>query len=133
MSKEIIEQLNEAQKLALVNNGNLFCWRTFLTGWVRKLTNFVFETILSPEFLVWVIFTVIFFSFYAKDKEIMPLLIYAGISVIFIIARSVRHVLENKTTLEIKAQANASANAALTGNISELVKTTVEKIREEKS
>ena len=126
MSKEEVEELTPAQKFVLINNGNVFCWKTFLTGWAKKFTNFIFETILSPEFLVWVVFTIIFFSYYTEAKELMPLLIYAGISIVFIIARSIRHVLEHKTTLAIQMSASASATAALTGDIATMAKTAIE-------
>ena len=135
MEKEEIERLTAAQKFALVENGNVFCWKTFKTKLVKKVVNFFFDVILSAEFLVWVFFTIPFFHAMFRQKlwkEIFLWLIYAGISIIFIIARSVRIVLEQKTTLEIKAQATASATAAITGSISELTGKVVDKIKGEK-
>jgi len=131
MKKKEDDNLTNVQKIALIREGKIFCPNTFFTGIAKKFVNFLFETILSPEFLVWAAFSFAFF-FAVFKYELYTLmwiwLIYAGISFIFIVARSIRHLLENKTTLEIKAQASASATAALTGSISELAGTVIDKI-----
>jgi len=132
MNKDEIKNLSKEEKLELVNNGNLFCKQKFRTGLTKKLVNFFFEVMLSAEFLVWVVFTVLFiFALFKFNLAAVTWiwLVYFGISVIFIIARSIRVVLEQKTTLAIQANATASVTTAITGSISDLIGTVFDKIK----
>jgi len=129
MSKDEVKQLTAEQHRALIETGNIFCWRKCLTGLAKKFINFIFDIILSSEFLVWVAFTIAFFFalFYFKlGKNQWIWMIYMIISIVFIVARSLRVVLEQKTTLEIKMAAEAKATAALTGDVSNIAKTAID-------
>ena len=110
MSKEEIEELTKEEKLTLVEKGHLFCARTFFTGLVRKFVNFIFETILSAEFLVLILFSVAFFQ--ATSIDLGLWIVYGVVCVIFIIAKPLKHLINEKTTLNMNASfgANASIN-----------------------
>ena len=112
MNKEEVEKLSKEEKLTLVREGKLFCVRTFIAGIVRKMVNFIFEVILSREFIVFAIFSIAFYKT-SEPKLIWHWVCYAAVGVVFILAQAIRVLLKEKTTLDIKANANVSAAAAL--------------------
>ena len=111
MSKDEIDELTKDEKLHLVNTGHLFCIRTFLVGLVRKFINFIFETILSAEALVFAAFSVAFFM--ETLKTIFMWITYGVIAIVFIIAKPLKNLINEKTTLNINAEAKVGASAAL--------------------
>ena len=132
MSKNEVKELSAEERLKLVQAGNLFCGQKFLTGLVKKFINFIFETICSSEFIVFLLFTIAFFIailHFELIKEPWLWGIYGGMGVIFMIARSIRVVLEQKTTLAIQANATANVTTAITGSVSEILKTAISEIK----
>jgi len=111
LSKEELEKLSKEEKLELVNKGYLFCTRRLTTGLVKKFVNFIFETILSPEFIVFACFSIAFFS--EDKKENIHWVVYGIISFIFIVARALRTLIGDKTTVNVNANATVGATAAL--------------------
>ena len=136
MNKQNEKELSAEERLRLVQTGNLFCGQKFFTGLIKKFVNFIFETICSSEFIVFAIFSVAFFcALFIFDLVTAVWLwgIYAGVGIIFIVARSIRIVLEQKTTLAIQANATASVTTAITGSVSEILKTALNEIKKEKN
>jgi len=132
MGKDEVKELSTEERLKLIQSGSLFCGQKFLTGLVKKFINFIFETICSSEFIVFAIFSVAFFSalfIFNFATAVWLWGIYAGVGVIFIIARSIRIVLEQKTTLAIQANATASVTTAITGSVSEILKTVISEVK----
>ena len=128
MSKKEVEKLSNEDRIKLVNSGNIFCIRKFLTGFIKKVVNFIFEIVLSAEFLVWTAFSIAFFFAMFKFSLASMMwiwLVYAGISIVFIIARSIRIVLEQKTTLELKMQASTS----ITGDLNQIAQQALDNIK----
>jgi len=105
MSKEEVEKLTYEQKIDLIRNGNLWCGKTFLIGLIKKVFNIIF----SREFLVFsiVTFGMWFFDLF-KDKTYF--IGYLVLSVVFIIAESLKILIEQKTTMSINANVGASIN-----------------------
>ena len=124
MSKDEVKQLSKEEKLTLVNSGNLFCIRTFLTGIARKFVNFIFETILSREFIVFII--VMLFFLKEKEKPMWLWICFVSVGIVFIIAQALNYLLRNKTTLNIDHKTNLGASVALTGDVSNIAKTAID-------
>jgi len=132
MCKDDVKELSMEERLRLVKEGHLYCGKTFVVGLIRKLVNFIFETVCSSEFIVFAVFSIAFFSalfIFNLAHFVWIWGIYAGVGVIFIVARSIRVVLEQKTTLAIQANANANMSAVVTGSVSEILKAAAEEIK----
>jgi len=128
MSKDEIKDLSKDEKLTLVNAGNIFCIRKFATGLVKKVINFIFEIILSAEFLVWMIFTIAFF--HETTKEMWMWIAYGLIAIVFILAKPLKHLIKEKTNLNIDHKTTLGATAALNvvGDLNKAAQQVVENI-----
>jgi len=127
MSKEEIEKLSKDEKLYLVSTGHLFCVRTFIVGLIRKFINFIFETILSAEALVFAAFSVAFFMEDNNDKFIW--LIYGLIAIVFILAKPLKNLINEKTTLNINAEAKVGAALNVAGDLNKAADQIIEGVK----
>ena len=102
MNKEEVKKLTYKQKIDLIRNGNLWCWKTFWIGIVSRLQKIIF----TREFAVFVIYTIAMWQFdlFKKDNG---LIFYTIISGLFILVESLRILIEHKTTMNITADFGA--------------------------
>ena len=105
MSNDDIEHLTYEQKIDLIRGGNMWCWKTFWIGVVSRLQKIIF----SREFVVFVIFTVLFFLF-AKKDELGYWIVYGSIGLVFIIAEALRELFGKNTKLNLEGKASLNIN-----------------------
>jgi len=96
------QELTYKQKLDLIRNGNLWCWKTFWVGIVSRLQKIIF----SREFVVFVIYTIAMWRFDLFISE-NGLIHYTIISGLFILVESLRILIEHKTTMSINTDFGA--------------------------
>jgi len=114
MNKEEQEALSLEQKVDLIRHGNIWCWKTFFIGLVKK----IFSIIFSREMIVFVLASIALHLRYQDNKETtLHWVSWIILGVIFILAEAIRILVGQKTNLNIDAKIGATAGLNVTGDL----------------
>jgi len=126
MNKEEQEVLTLEQKVDLIRNGNIWCWKTFFTGLVKK----IFGIIFSREMIVFVLATIALHLRYLDDKETtLHWVSWIVLGVIFILAEAIRILVGQKTNLNIDAKFGANAGLNVTGDLNKAADQVIKEVK----
>jgi len=102
MSNSDFESLSFERQCELIEHGNKWHWQTFWVGIAKKCQNIIF----SREFLVFCIVTVMVRRMDLTNNVVW--ISYLAVSVVFILAESIRILIAENTKMNIEAKVGAS-------------------------
>jgi len=116
MSKDEVKELTYDQKIDLIRNGNLWCLQTCFIGIVGRIQKIIF----SKEFLVFAIFTYLFFKFGNKN-DLGHWIVYGTICIVFITAEALINLIGQNTKLNIEAKAGLDVKGDLNSGVQQVI------------
>jgi hypothetical protein len=114
------------EEIDLIEKEQKWSWIKFVIGFAKMVT--------SPEFIVFGIITtmLLFFVFYGKVPEYAFIVVWATYGVVgvaFMFHKAIHKLISEKTTVDVKANANFGATATLTGDLSKATGEVVNNIK----
>jgi len=102
MSNEEVNELTIEQKKYLIDQGNIFCLTTFLTGILKRTILMIF----CKATLAIALFIIFKDTFKCTEDRI----IFAILLAVFIFYEAIEHVIKYKTSINVNANAGFNLN-----------------------